>query len=200
MMEVLLEALEVALYCPMNGSIVGIGTRIVTGGTGLDLTAEGSVRAAGSSVYFAFPPELSVASRNSIPLYSLPHGRQDSTSQRFTALLAPSHGDLIDHSLTNFPALAGLSAQELEVKCTLQSVPQSNKEQPKLFFFMTGHWGIWSASLWLLWMIWFYCRSTTAAGATNATANRGVPISALCGKYNSFDSCESGRQMTIWPS
>lgn len=37
----------------------------------------------------------------------------DSMSRRFTALLAPSHGDPIDHSLAHFPALARLSAEEL---------------------------------------------------------------------------------------
>jgi len=39
---------------------------------------------------------------------------KESMSRRFTALLAPSHGDPIDHSLANFPALARLSSQQLE--------------------------------------------------------------------------------------
>lgn len=37
----------------------------------------------------------------------------DSMSRRFTALLAPSHGDPVEHQLTNFPALGTLSPTEL---------------------------------------------------------------------------------------
>lgn len=36
-----------------------------------------------------------------------------SMSRRFTALLAPSHGDPIEHQLANFPALGNLSPTEL---------------------------------------------------------------------------------------
>ncbi|KAL7575763.1 hypothetical protein ACA910_003093 [Epithemia clementina (nom. ined.)] len=52
---------------------------------------------------FRFPmPQLHIVKEN------------DSMSRRFTTLLAPTHGDPIEHSLTTFPALARLSAQELE--------------------------------------------------------------------------------------
>ena len=37
----------------------------------------------------------------------------DSMSRRFTPLLAPSHGDPVDHQLASFPALARLSSNEL---------------------------------------------------------------------------------------
>lgn len=37
----------------------------------------------------------------------------ESMSRHFTALLAPSHGDPVDHQLTNFPALGALSPTEL---------------------------------------------------------------------------------------
>lgn len=37
----------------------------------------------------------------------------DSMSRRFTALLAPSHGDPVEHQLAHFPALAELSKDEL---------------------------------------------------------------------------------------
>jgi hypothetical protein len=36
----------------------------------------------------------------------------DSMSRRFTALLAPSHGDPVEHQLAHFPALALLSAEQ----------------------------------------------------------------------------------------
>lgn len=36
----------------------------------------------------------------------------DSMSRRFTALLAPAHGDPVEHQLAYFPALAQLSAEE----------------------------------------------------------------------------------------
>ena len=52
---------------------------------------------------YRFPhPQLHVVSEN------------DSMSRRFTALLAPSHGDPVDYSITSFPALAQLSTEELE--------------------------------------------------------------------------------------
>jgi hypothetical protein len=38
----------------------------------------------------------------------------DSMERRFTALLAPSHGDPDEHQVANFPALARLSSDELE--------------------------------------------------------------------------------------
>ena len=51
---------------------------------------------------FRFPmPQLHVVVEN------------DSMSRRFTTLLAPSHGDPVEHSLANFPALSRLSAEEL---------------------------------------------------------------------------------------
>jgi hypothetical protein len=37
----------------------------------------------------------------------------DSMSRRFTALLAPSHADPLDHQLAHFPALASLSSDDL---------------------------------------------------------------------------------------
>lgn len=37
----------------------------------------------------------------------------DSMSRRFTALLAPSHADPLDHQIAHFPALSTLSPQEL---------------------------------------------------------------------------------------
>ena len=36
----------------------------------------------------------------------------DSMSRRFTAILAPAHGDPLEHQLTHFPALASLSNDE----------------------------------------------------------------------------------------
>jgi hypothetical protein len=42
----------------------------------------------------------------------------DSMSRRFTALLSPSHGDPIEHSLSNFPGLSGLQP---DVLAALQS-------------------------------------------------------------------------------
>ena len=37
----------------------------------------------------------------------------DSMSRRFTAVLAPSHGDPVEQQLANFPALGTLTPQEL---------------------------------------------------------------------------------------
>jgi len=37
----------------------------------------------------------------------------DSMSRRFTALLAPSHGDPLDHQVAHFPALASLTQEEI---------------------------------------------------------------------------------------
>jgi len=36
----------------------------------------------------------------------------DSMSRRFTALLAPAHGDPVEHQLAHFPAMALLSTEE----------------------------------------------------------------------------------------
>jgi len=53
-------------------------------------------------------------SRNRFPMPTL-HllSENDSMSRRFTALLAPSHGDPVEHQLANFPALGSLSPSEL---------------------------------------------------------------------------------------
>lgn len=53
-------------------------------------------------------------SQNRFPmptLYMLSEG--ESMSRRFTALLAPLHGDPVEHQLANFPALGSLSPTEL---------------------------------------------------------------------------------------
>jgi len=53
-------------------------------------------------------------SRNRFPMPTL-HvlSENDSMSRRFTALLAPSHGDPVEHQLANFPALGSLSPDVL---------------------------------------------------------------------------------------
>jgi len=53
-------------------------------------------------------------SQNRFPsptLYVL--SENDSMARRFTALVAPSHGDPVEHQLANFPSLGSLSPEEL---------------------------------------------------------------------------------------
>ena len=76
----------------------------------------------------------------------------DSMSRRFTALLAPSHGDPIEHCLANFPALSRLSAQELET--VRQKFKFYDAESDPSF------------------RSWFW----TVVGATSSTKDRGVSL------------------------
>jgi hypothetical protein len=54
-------------------------------------------------------------SRSRFPMPSLHMlGEGDSMSRRFTSLLAPSHGDPVEHQFAHFPALSLLTASDLE--------------------------------------------------------------------------------------
>jgi hypothetical protein len=66
----------------------------------------------------------------------------DSMSRRFTALLGPSHGDPVDHQLTNFPALASLTPSEL-AKVQSKSQVYDSTADPS---FRTWFWNVASAS------------------------------------------------------
>lgn len=56
---------------------------------------------------------LQARTKNRFPMPNL-HllNETDSMSRRFTALLAPAHGDPVEHQLAHFPALASLSIEE----------------------------------------------------------------------------------------
>jgi hypothetical protein len=73
-------------------------------------------------------------------IYTVSEG--ESMDRRFTALLAPSYGDPVDHQVANFPALGQLSPQELEsLRCKFRFYDPTSDPS-----FRTWFWDVASAT------------------------------------------------------